>query len=84
MKTVLVETTVKLAKDLCVGDWFKTQKQRNWREVGAIRQLPNSDKIPIEDRGKLLIITTTCRQWVVSPDLELVSIKNKEQLKNLL
>lgn len=61
------------AENLKEGSFFKfTSNQRKWRHLQRKVVLPNSDKIPESDKGKLLMIFDGCAQQVVSKDLELL------------
>jgi len=52
----------KTVADLKQADQFKIGGQRKWRQVFKT--------FPAHEEGKILVVMTDCRQYVLSPTLE--------------
>ena len=68
-----MEKTI-IASELIEGDRFRQFRQRKWRTVHKIIHLKETDNIPDEHKGKLLIIVDRCRQIMFAKNQNLIKL----------
>lgn len=55
---------------LSKGDRFRLEGQRKFRQVANIVPVPDRETTPENHRGKLIVTTTECGQFILAPFTE--------------
>lgn len=61
---------------LGTGMQFKLPGKRKFRTVAKKHQLGTGDNIPAEHKGKLLVITDECKQFILDKEQEVIILNN--------